>query len=140
MYYKMYLNGTLYMTLKCYNKINIFCLLAQLMQLQKSHTDHTTLLDNVNTSSLSCLHGDLQAPLQEKRKVRKALEMRKNVELKMESYQQRYIIHREINIYHEYNRSALLQEELVSLRSQLKSTKKKFKVYIYSTCCHVDSC
>lgn len=57
MCYKMYTNDTPYMLiLKCLNKINIFCLLAQLMQLQKSHSDHTVLLDNVNTMScVPCL-------------------------------------------------------------------------------------
>ena len=46
MYYKLYINNTPYIKLKW---INIFCLLAQLMQLEKSHSDHAVLLDNVNT-------------------------------------------------------------------------------------------
>ena len=45
-------DNTLYIKLKWFNEINIFCLLAQLMQLEKSYSDHAVLLDNVNTQAV----------------------------------------------------------------------------------------
>ncbi|XP_065909397.1 ankyrin repeat domain-containing protein 36C-like isoform X2 [Dysidea avara] len=68
----------------------------KLMQLQKSQSDHTSLLEN------------------ERKKARKALEIKKNAERKMESH---------------HERSIVLQEESVSLKSQLRSMRKKVKEF-----------